>query len=382
MALRPARDADLARARAAARDDRGRHLRAAAAVGPRGDHERLLRLAEGGRRCADSGQRLRPERGFRPLARGRFRRERTFLRSARRRGHRGADPAEHAPHLAGVAGLGDDGSAGRARDRRGGARARRRHRDRQHLFGGARVQAVRAWRRHFGAGADQVSVGRQRRADGRDDHRGCSAAREAQACADALRDRGLRRRLLARAAQPAQHAGALRRAQQERAVARAMAEGPPGNCRGPASATAGLPGARVVRARLHGRGRAVLGDFRCALQRGADRPLRRGAGAVRDRLELGRRVQPRDALRRRVDARGVAASRHAGAVLHRSRGRGRPARGHRARDAGHARLSAAGPRRLRTLRPGCGDFGTPARGAYPALAWPRQNRRSRPSRPT
>uniref|UniRef100_A0A915KQ55 Uncharacterized protein n=1 Tax=Romanomermis culicivorax TaxID=13658 RepID=A0A915KQ55_ROMCU len=73
MALRAARHADVARARAAARRDRGWLARAAAAVGSRGDHERLLRDRESRRRRADSAQRVRAERRFRQLAREGFR---------------------------------------------------------------------------------------------------------------------------------------------------------------------------------------------------------------------------------------------------------------------------------------------------------------------
>ncbi len=98
------------------------------------------------------------------------------------------------------------------RDHRGGARPQRDHGDRQYLVRGTRVPSVRAWRRYFGAGADQVPVGRRRCADGRDDHRRSRVASEAEGGAHAHGHRRVVGRLFADPAQPAEHAGALRAA--------------------------------------------------------------------------------------------------------------------------------------------------------------------------
>ena len=172
-----------------------------------------------------------------------------------------------------------------------GARAQRRHGDRQHVVGGARVSAVRSRRRHLGAGAHEVSVGRRRRADGRDHHRRSRTASEAEGGAHAHGDRRLVGRLLADPAQPADHASCV--SQQHDRAALALAtwlKTRPEIAAVLHPAIADCPGHEFYKRDFTGGGRAVFGRVRRPLQRGANRHVLRvartllasaGAGAAR-----------------------------------------------------------------------------------------------------
>ena len=279
-----------------------------------------MALLKSGDEVLHPGQRLRAGQGARaPRARAAgASRIASTTRWIRRRCARALIGRAHAPGLARGAGLGDDGVP---RPRRAGAaraRARRDGRARQHLGRRPRLRSVRARRsegndgarrRHLGAGADQVPLGRRRRADGIGDdarRRRCISASRRRTCGSAS------------ASAPTTSSSccarcrrcAMRYAAQDARRPRAGdVVGEPARGRRTCSIRRcrGSPGPRALGARCaaHAAGLfSVVFDERFAAHAG--RRLRRCAEAVQDRLFVGRTGEPGGPLRPGGDAQAAA----------------------------------------------------------------------------